>query len=106
MSIKQLKTDEDFKEVLVEDQAILFKHSLTCPISSEAKDELESFLNKHNMNAFIIHIQDNRELSNEVADHFQIKHESPQVFWLTNGIVKDHSSHWHITVDKLEEMAK
>ncbi|GEL77187.1 bacillithiol system redox-active protein YtxJ [Tenuibacillus multivorans] len=101
-----LTSKEAFEQALKDhEELILLKHSLTCPISGEAKGQLETFEASHeDVPTFIIHIQDNRDVSNFVADYFDIKHESPQVFYIENGEVKFHASHWDVTSKKLESV--
>lgn len=102
--MKELTSVEEFKEALeANDQIVLFKHSLTCPISSEGKGQVEKFDESHDVPTFIIHIQNNRELSDYVAEHFNIKHESPQLFYIKNGQVDFHASHFDITNEKIEQ---
>lgn len=84
------------------EQLVLLKHSLTCPISLEGKNQVEQFQISHQIPTFIIHIQENRDVSNYVAEYFGIKHESPQVFYIENGEVKFHASHWDVTAKKLD----
>ncbi|MEM6796794.1 MAG: bacillithiol system redox-active protein YtxJ [Acidobacteriota bacterium] len=82
---------------------ILFKHSLTCPVSSAALREYEKFLEGHEgVDATLIEIQNHRPLSNAVAERTGIRHESPQALVLKSGEVAWHASHWSITVDSLK----
>ncbi|MBU6080258.1 MULTISPECIES: bacillithiol system redox-active protein YtxJ [Allobacillus] len=106
MSYKVLTSEAELNEALSNDSFLLFKHSLTCPISAEAKEEFEKFLDDSSLPAYMIHIQDNRDLSNQVADQFEIKHESPQFFYVKDGAVNYHNSHWHIKYDTLKEVVK
>ncbi|GEN45936.1 bacillithiol system redox-active protein YtxJ [Alkalibacillus haloalkaliphilus] len=106
MTVKQITAQDELKNILEQEEALLLKHSLTCPISSDAKNQFEKFTGQTELPAYIIHIQENRELSSLVAEHFDIKHESPQVFYIKNGEVKFHASHFDITAKKLEEVTK
>ncbi|WP_243386025.1 bacillithiol system redox-active protein YtxJ [Bacillus kexueae] len=101
----QLHTIEDFQQILQKEQTFLFfKNSTTCPISSKAFSEYDSFLQKNSsIPAYYLHVQHSRELSNYIAEVFQIKHESPQVFLISNQEVVWHTSHWHITEKALAE---
>lgn len=45
-----------------------------------------------------------REISNEIADRFKVRHESPQLIVLKNREVVHHSSHQSISADKLKEL--
>ncbi|MGM8215647.1 bacillithiol system redox-active protein YtxJ [Bacillaceae bacterium W0354] len=107
MSIELLTSKEAFEQAIKENEAcLLLKHSLTCPISGEAKDEYEKFQASTDLPMYIIHVQDQRDVSNYVEQYFNIKHESPQVFYIKNGQVVFHTSHWDITENKLKEKVK
>lgn len=76
-----------------EKPVILFKHSLTCPISHAAYEEMSLLRNDINL----IIVQDARPVSNEIADRTGIKHESPQTLIVREGEVVWHASHYDIT---------
>ena len=73
---------------------ILFKHSLTCPISHAAYEEM-ALLDRETVNLIIV--QDARPISNEVERRTNVMHESPQAIILQNGASVWHSSHYDIT---------
>ncbi|SEU07664.1 bacillithiol system protein YtxJ [Salinibacillus kushneri] len=100
-----LENSEDLKRVVEQQECFfLLKHSLTCPISAEAKQQYESFAGKTDTPLYILHVQEARPLSNEIAATYGIKHESPQaLFFNQNHIVWD-ASHWDITVDILQKI--
>lgn len=77
-----------------DESVILFKHSLTCPISHAAYEEM-SRLDRDTVNLIVV--QDARSVSNEIAQRTGIKHESPQILILRGGEVAFHSSHYDIT---------
>lgn len=83
---------------------IYFKHSTRCPISAGAKREMDRFLESKpdSIEFEMIDVISNRSRSNEIAEQFGIKHESPQVI-LTNdsGIVLWNASHRQITRENL-----
>lgn len=80
---------------------LIFKHSTICPISSTAYDEFQTFLTSQAVPAAVILVREDRPVSNEVAERFAIKHESPQIFLLEGNDVKWHTSHWKITMDAI-----
>ncbi|WP_019122055.1 bacillithiol system redox-active protein YtxJ [Brevibacillus massiliensis] len=82
---------------------LLFKHSTVCPISTAAFDEFQSYVKQSDIPAAIILVREDRPVSNEVADRYGIKHESPQIFLLEDGVVKWHTSHWKITQQAISE---
>jgi bacillithiol system protein YtxJ len=81
-----------------EDKFFLLKHSLTCPISHAAYQEYEKYAKENeNVSAYYLAVQEARPLSNEIAEKFEIKHESPQAILIKNGDAIWNASHWKIT---------
>lgn len=101
----RISTVDQFKIVLEQYNEFLFiKHSLTCPISTSAFEEYEKFEEDHqSLPTFYLFVQDDRPLSNYIAETFSVKHESPQALLFRNGDVTWHASHWKITYSELTE---
>ena len=74
---------------------VIFKHSLTCPISSAAYDQMEQYKG----GVALIEIQNARGLSSAIASRFGVPHESPQVIVLRKGQVVWNASHFKITAE-------
>jgi bacillithiol system protein YtxJ len=87
---------------------LLFKHSLTCPISARAYREFQAYLEKANPQASynLITVQKARPVSNEASRRLGIRHESPQAIIVKNGQEVWNASHFDITADALEEAIK
>lgn len=78
--------------------AWLLKHSATCPISTAALAEVEAHLAAHpGEPAGMVVVQDDRPLSNWIAERLGRVHQSPQLFLLAGGAVVWAASHWSIT---------
>lgn len=78
--------------------AWLLKHSATCPVSSAAYDEVEAYLAAHpDEVAGMVVVQQDRPLSNWIAQRLGRVHQSPQLFLLAQGRVAWSASHWSIT---------
>jgi bacillithiol system protein YtxJ len=101
--LQKLVSIEQFDEVLQkENKFFLLKHSLTCPISNAAYNQYQEFTEgQSEVPTFFLAVQDARPLSNEIAERFQIKHESPQAILFFNKNAVWNTSHWHITKDSL-----
>lgn len=98
MTMKRISTMAELEDNLKQDAVILFKHSSTCPISGAAFDEYEQFTSSDpEFPALYLVVQEDRELSQKVAENYHVKHESPQVILFKNGDVAWHASHWNIT---------
>jgi bacillithiol system protein YtxJ len=97
--LKKIDTSLQLEDLLKkEDKFFLLKHSLTCPISHAAYQEYEKYAKENeNVPAYYLAVQEARPLSNEIAEKFEIKHESPQVMLIKNGDAIWNASHWKIT---------
>lgn len=78
---------------------VIFKHSLTCPISAAAYEQMTQFDGE----VALIEVQRARALSNEVESRLGIAHESPQVIVLSSGQVIWTASHFRITALAVSE---
>lgn len=78
----------------------IFKHSTSCGISRMVKRNFEADIKAKSQVISKIYYLDllaNRDISNAIADTFNVKHESPQLIILKDGIVTSHSSHSNIS---------
>ncbi|WP_160724027.1 bacillithiol system redox-active protein YtxJ [Bacillus sp. USDA818B3_A] len=102
--LNKIDTIEQFEELIQNSGTFfLLKHSLTCPISHAAYKEYEKFTGTNDTPAFYLAVQESRPLSNEIAERFEIKHESPQAILFSEGKALWNASHWKITNKSLTE---
>lgn len=82
---------------------LIYKHSTRCAISSMAKYRLEDSWNfrEDELIPFYLDLLQHRQLSNAVADVFQVYHESPQVLLIRDGVCTYDASHLDISVEEL-----
>ena len=64
---------------------VIFKHSTTCSISRMAINRLEGKQAPTGIPFYYLDLLRFRSVSNEVASHYGIRHESPQVLIIRNG---------------------
>lgn len=102
--LERLSSESDFELALKSDEKVLvFKHSATCPVSQTAYEEYEAFIKvNESFKTYFLVVQEDRPLSNHIAETFHVKHESPQALLFKNGDVVWHDSHWRITADSLK----
>lgn len=88
-----------------EKPVVLFKHSTRCFISKSALRSFESEYNISNdkMDAYYLDLLNYREISNEIANVFEVVHQSPQILVIKNGVCVYHASHENIHVKDLEK---
>lgn len=103
--LEKIDTLEQFEEILEKEEPFfLLKHSLSCPISSAAFQEYQKYADLNpNVPTYYLAVQDSRTLSNEIAEKFEIKHESPQAILFSKGVPLWNSSHWDITNESLAD---
>ena len=106
-ALQNLGSSEDMKQVWensTQNPTVLFKHSATCPVSADAFDELESFHESAaDVHCYYVIVSENRDVSNQIAEETGIKHESPQIFLISNKEVVWHASHSQISKDSITE---
>lgn len=105
--MKKISTVEEFEQVVKENNRFLFlKHSTTCPISAAGHEAFSAFASSHeDIPSYYLHIQDSRDVSNYIAETYEVKHESPQALLFEDGKVKWHASHWNINQEELAKNA-
>lgn len=100
-SIDQLlKIDEKSKNKI----QILFKHSTRCSVSTFAKRILENEYDdsiKEQFDVYYIDLISYRDVSNEIASHYNIEHESPQLLVIKEGVAVFTSSHSDVSFEKV-----
>jgi bacillithiol system protein YtxJ len=86
---------------------MLFKHSTTCSISQMAKMRLESNWDtdiQQLVKPYYLDLKAFRNVSAEIAERFQVHHESPQVLLIKNRDCFFDASHLDINVEELKEV--
>ncbi len=89
---------DEIKEFSKTKPQLIFKHSTRCGISRMVKKQFENDYD-FSENAFDLYYLDlisYRDISNEIAQQFQVLHESPQLLVIKNGVVVAHHSHGDI----------
>ena len=100
--LQQLDTIiEQSKDVKFEKVAI-FKHSTRCSISDMVKNRLEkSAVDKESFPVYYLDLIAYRNISNRIAELFDVEHESPQLLIIKDGICVEHASHTDVTAQML-----
>lgn len=107
----KLKTLEEYHSFLnsqTDDyEILLLKVSSRCTVSFVIQKIFEQWFNGISKSAKLrcgmVEVISAREVSNQIAKDFEIKHESPQAIWLSKeGNVKWSDSHHRITAEALD----
>ena len=83
-----------------EKPVMLFKHSVTCGISSGAKYRLESDWENlsSDLPCFYLDLLSHRDVSNAIAERYKVVHQSPQILIISGGESIYDTSHHNISV--------
>lgn len=76
---------------------LIFKHSRSCGISFDVLQQLEAVDHK----IHVVVVQENRQISDAIADRLGIRHASPQAFVLKHGKPVYHATHYGIDLDAI-----
>jgi len=101
--IQRLKELDEALTISSQRPVLFFKHSLTCPISMRAYNELISYLQEADpeVSYNLITVQKARPISNEIASRLGVRHETPQALLVRNGREIWNASHFAITSSTL-----
>ena len=74
---------------------VIFKHSTRCGISRMVMNQFVDAYNftEKDLDLYYLDLISFRDVSNEVANKFEVIHESPQLLVIKNGVVVAHDSH-------------
>jgi len=82
--------------------SLIFKHSTRCSISMMAKRRFEMDWEAlpQNLPLYFLDLIKYREISSQIAQDFQVHHESPQLLLIKDGECVLDQSHGGISVDE------
>lgn len=101
---KSPKNVDDILQTSRDRVVLVFKHSNSCPISYNAKTEVDSFIEKNKNNSvYLVVVQENRTFSNELAEKLGVKHESPQLLVINDSKAERVLNHYDITRENIEK---
>ena len=96
--LNDIKADEGF--------SVIFKHSTRCSISMMAKKRVDMDLSDlpSTVKPYFLDLIAHREISNQIAELFQVHHESPQLLLIKNGECILDQSHSDISIEEFLEL--
>jgi len=96
--------EEQVKQIVNKSQLkpqVIFKHSTRCSISAVALQRLQKSTQPSDVDFYFLDLLSNRQLSNKIADVFQVAHESPQVLVIRDGQCVYEESHLGISMNEI-----
>ncbi|MES2734102.1 MAG: bacillithiol system redox-active protein YtxJ [Bacteroidota bacterium] len=99
---------EEIKKVSEEKTVLIFKHSTSCSISATALNRLERAWKPEELpelKAYYLDLLSFRDISRQIANQFDIVHQSPQVLLINKGMCVYHASHLGISYPEVKNNA-
>lgn len=103
-ALTQIAQLDEIVEESAEKPVVIFKHSTRCSISRMA---LKNFEREYNLEEsevapYFLDLLQHRDISNEIAQKFQVIHQSPQLLLIKNGKSVYDVSHSEIDAEALK----
>lgn len=98
-SLTDLETLESASQASHNKPVLIFKHSTRCSVSATALDRLQREWKPENdddLEIYLLDLIQYRPVSNEIAGHFSVPHQSPQVLIINKGDCVYDTSHFDI----------
>jgi bacillithiol system protein YtxJ len=100
----QIADQAELESRLANGEFLLFKHSLSCPISARAFEEYRRYVAHHpDLPTAWLDVTGQRPLSRLVEERSGVRHESPQAILFLDGARVWDASHGAITEASLSE---
>lgn len=89
-----------------EGYSLIFKHSTRCSVSLIAKKrfEMDWSVLPEDTSLYFLDLISYRDISAQVAETFQVHHESPQILLIKNGDCILDASHSYISAEEVAEV--
>lgn len=103
MPYREIKTAQEWEDAFKRSEerpVVVFKHSTTCPVSANAHEEYNSYLNgspREDVDYVLVKVIESRPVSNQIAEDTGVKHESPQIIYIDKKAKVWTASHWSVT---------
>lgn len=103
-ALTEIKQLDSIVEESAEKPVVIFKHSTRCSISRMALKnfEREYSLEESEVAPYFLDLLEHRDISNEIAQKFQVIHQSPQLLLIKNGKSVYDVSHSEIDAEALK----
>ena len=103
--VVEVRQNQDFERLLERSKThpvLIFKHSTQCAVSDQVYEEFSRFMESAGeITCGLVLVIESRAVSNAIASHLGVRHESPQAIVVRDGKPRWNASHWSITADAL-----
>src|SRR5882762_904488 len=110
MNWTELNSEQQIEEIKNESKSqpvLIFKHSTRCAVSSTALSRLERNWKAEEvapLKMYYLDLLSHRNISQRIAESFDVEHESPQVLILRDGNPVYVRSHLAIAYDEIQRL--
>jgi len=80
---------------------LVFKHSTACGVSARAARQVEAL--QTNLPIYWVNVREQRDISNWIAQAYQVTHESPQLILLKDGKPDKVWNHFQVNRELIEK---
>ena len=109
MEIHALNSDENLEKAFshsMDEPVVIFKHSMTCPISAMARRRILHLVESNDPPVYEVVVQTARPLSQKLEQELGIRHESPQVIVLHKQAPIYDASHHMISAEEIRSITE
>lgn len=98
---------DDISQESTQQKILIFKHSTQCSVSRAMLDRLERNWKEDEMKTikpYFLDLLSHRQISNTIAEKFNVEHESPQVLIIQDDKTIYHASHMEINYSTIKDL--
>ncbi len=100
--MKTIQSLEDLESVLSQDRALVYKHSTRCGLSTRARRQIQTFMEKFPAApVYVVDVIADRPISDAIEESLGIRHESPQAILVEGGNPRRSAAHREVRADVL-----
>ncbi|WP_396149917.1 bacillithiol system redox-active protein YtxJ [Flavobacterium sp.] len=104
-TLDKMEQFDEIDEISQTKPVVLFKHSTRCSISRMALKQFDAEFNypEEKIDWYLLDLLNHRDLSNEIANRYNVVHQSPQIVVIRNGKAVFNESHDSISAEDLKQ---
>lgn len=105
ITLNKMEQFDEIDEVSYTKTIVLFKHSTRCIISRTVLKQFDAEFNypEEKIVWYLLDLLNHRDLSNEIANRYNVTHQSPQILIIQNGKAVFNASHDSIAAEDLKQ---
>lgn len=100
--ITELPQLDEIVDMSQQAPVVIFKHSTRCSISATALNRFERAWGDLKNPTYLLDLIAYRPISAQIAEKFNVAHESPQVLIIDKGNCSFSATHWDISVEEIK----